>query len=115
MWFDAQKALAEIEGGDKPLSTILMSRLSRVSQRTGSETANSRPNVAVVATGAVEKHEFDKATVRRLPTHPPACAVCGLSDWMVAVTDRTGRRLHVACSKQDRELAQRRPDGRAEP
>lgn len=37
--------------------------------------------------------------VARLPTHPPTCALCGVSEWTVAMTDRAGRELHVACCK----------------
>ena len=33
-----------------------------------------------------------------LPTEPPTCAVCGVADWRVALTEPDGRRLHVACS-----------------
>lgn len=52
MWFDAQKALAEIEGGDMPLSTAPVSQLSQVSQRSCPKTENTPPNVAGVASVA---------------------------------------------------------------
>lgn len=49
MWFDAQKVLAEIEGGDVPLSTAPVSRLSQVSQRSCPKAESPPHNVAGVA------------------------------------------------------------------
>lgn len=34
---------------------------------------------------------------RPLPSHPPTCGICGANDWLVALTDLRGRRLHVSC------------------
>jgi hypothetical protein len=36
--------------------------------------------------------------VRKLPTHPKTCAVCGATDWLVVMTERDGRTVHVRCS-----------------
>lgn len=45
--------------------------------------------------------EIPKATSRPLPAHPPTCGICGASDWLVALTDLRGRRLHVSCWKAE--------------
>ena len=37
-------------------------------------------------------------TAANLPAAPPVCAVCGVADWTVSLTEPDGRRLHVACS-----------------
>lgn len=37
----------------------------------------------------------------RLPTHPPSCAICGMAEWTVAMTDRRGRKVHVSCWKRE--------------
>lgn len=46
-------------------------------------------------------HPESPAARRRadLPVHPPTCAVCGVQEWTVAMTDRSGRKLHVSCWK----------------
>lgn len=36
-----------------------------------------------------------------LPTHPPTCATCGVTDWKVTMTTRDGRKLHVSCWKME--------------
>lgn len=41
----------------------------------------------------------DGRTVRQLPTHPATCAICGVADWFVCMTDMQGRTLHVCCWK----------------
>jgi uncharacterized protein YbaR (Trm112 family) len=35
---------------------------------------------------------------RVLPAHPKTCAVCGVSDWLVTMTERDGKTVHVGCS-----------------
>lgn len=39
----------------------------------------------------------DGRPVRALPTHPATCALCGRTEWTVAMTDMRGRALHVSC------------------
>ena len=34
----------------------------------------------------------------RLPTRPNTCAVCGVADWHVSMTEKDGSTVHVACS-----------------
>lgn len=38
---------------------------------------------------------------RMLPTRPATCAICGGSDWTVAMTDWQDRPLHVGCLKAE--------------
>jgi hypothetical protein len=35
---------------------------------------------------------------RPLPTHPKTCAVCGKAEWLVTMTERDGKTVHVQCS-----------------
>lgn len=83
MWFDVQKALAEIEGGDMPLSTVPVSRLSQVSQRSGPKVEIPPPNVAVVARVAVPLVQKQKSEspaqgdMQARETFPHGCSTAG--------------------------------------
>lgn len=47
------------------------------------------------------KLDRDGKPIRTLPTDPATCAICGLADWHVGMTDRQGRTLHVMCWKAE--------------
>ena len=87
-----------------------MNRMSSTGQTDKTENAVASPPVAsgpekariVTFPSALSPPPPDSLAagkVARLPTHPPTCAVCGASDWTVALTNRTGRKLHVSCWK----------------
>lgn len=109
-------AISKAGRGSMPFPTGIA---SQVSQRFNVEKApkNHRHSAVVASRGkpSSEDGAADKTPARSHPSQLPKCAVCGLSDWTVALTDKNGRQLHVFCSKQDRELARPRPNGRAKP
>jgi hypothetical protein len=89
MWFDANAALASLEG---PFSKS--DATAKVGQPIINEQkieASRRPMSAPSLSPRLA------ARVNHLPDVPPQCAVCGMSDWTVAVTLADGRKLHVIC------------------
>jgi len=89
-----------------------MNRTNSTGQADKTENAGGVPSVSfgpeaariVTFPSALSPPPPDSLTARkvaRLPTYPPTCAVCGTTDWTVAITDLTGRNLHVSCWKAD--------------
>lgn len=120
MKFDAYAALSQLraegEGrairatGAIPLAPNSMNRMNSTGQTGKTENAVASPPVAsgpekariVTFPSALSPPPPDSLAagkVARLPKHPPTCAVCGASDWTVALTNRTRRKLHVSCWK----------------
>lgn len=130
MLFDVQAALSDIlnsppapcDSRDFRDSTGAKSQQSQP-QEGGrkSPTGLSETQSAPVATPATPATNFQKsAPVSRMSRvsqpqasapPPPTCAVCGKSDWLVAVTDINRRTMHVACWKAD-QARQREKDDR---
>ena len=52
-----------------------------------------------------------KPAPSHLPTQPNTCAVCGVADWHVSMTERDGSSVHVACSTIRAERRARAVDG----
>ena len=115
MLFDVKSALAEIladtrarDSCDFSESAASKSRKSQESQPAPSEARQDAQRSPRVATPLRSREsqaritETESIPFNNLPTHPPACAACGLSDWTVAVTDKDGRRLHVFCWQRER-------------
>ena len=101
MWFDARAKLAEI-AGDTPATSVTtatqptpVSQMSRVSQAPLAQKPALR--VAGGAGVATPLTETARARMAALPTAPPTCAACGVSEWQVSITDAKRRTLHVAC------------------
>ena len=89
MWFDASAALAGLED---PLST------NDTTVEVGQPILNRQEMDAIRRpASAPSLSPRLSAKVNQLPGTPPQCAVCGMSDWTVAVTLADGRKLHVIC------------------
>lgn len=120
MKFDAYAALSQLraEGGGRairatgaiPLAPNSMGSMNSTGQTGKTENAGAAPPVApsaenariVTFSSALSPPPPDSLAagkVARLPKHPPTCSVCGVSDWAVALTNRTRRKLHVSCWK----------------
>jgi hypothetical protein len=108
MWFDPHAKLTEITGQPPATAEATATQpqagrpVSQLSQ--APEAGNQAPRVAVVASVATPSHSKPDPAApwaskgRRLPTTPKTCAVCGKSDWLVTMTERDGRTVHVGCS-----------------
>lgn len=80
-------------GGFWPLASAEVVATIQTSNPEGDKT----PRVAEVASVAMPLTDAARARVAALPTAPPTCAVCGVADWHVSLTDARRRTLHVAC------------------
>jgi hypothetical protein len=120
MWFDARAALERIGGQERPEPATKGQRDSQNSQnsqgcksRDTPQAQRDRGQFAEFAGFAtpLPQHPFSKPSGRDtceipeaarkraavFPTEPATCAVCGVADWQVSMTDTDGRRLHVPC------------------
>ena len=89
MWFDASAAMANLEG-----SVSESDATEEVEQPILNRWETDATHQPVTASSLSPRLA---AKVNHLPDAPPQCAVCGTSDWTVAVTLADGRRLHVIC------------------
>lgn len=92
MWFDANAALAALETKQKETPAPAVS-ISSMQER-------AKPAVSI-SHGPKGLPERLAKKVAALPNTPPQCAVCGQSDWTVALTTPSGLRLHVICAGSD--------------
>lgn len=98
MWFDVQSALKEILNNSPAVGPAdCDSRDSRDSLGHESQESQESQHRQSPQSGSVSPQ------AKKLPTHPPICASCGVGDWTVAVTDENGRKLHVPCWKREQE------------
>lgn len=89
MWFDANAALASLEEPSSKLDATAQVGQPIINKQ--KMDASRRPASAPSLSPRLS------AKVNHLPDEPPQCAVCGISDWTVAVTLADGRKLHVIC------------------
>jgi hypothetical protein len=119
MWFDARAALARFEGGAHPAPETHDRLNSLNSQSPAVQPRNltaqpAPPQFAGFAGFArpqraetVPMTERVKARAAALPFAPRTCALCGLADWQVSLTDTKRRTLHVACWRAEQEARER--------
>lgn len=119
MLFDVQAALADVLA-DKPANPANPAKqkpqLADLAGLAGGQAAISAPASAPAPCpsrhdyppGAIvhlsrhrPKVDGDGRPVRVLPTHPATCAICGIADWLVGMTDMQGRTLHARCWKAE--------------
>ncbi len=92
MWFDASAALASLEGSVSESDATVGVGQPILNRQKMDPYSRSIPAPSLSPRLA--------AKVNHLPDAPPQCAVCGTSDWTVAVTLADGSRLHVICGEK---------------
>ena len=100
MRFDPHAFLAQLGGGDVPPPDPAP-RVAQVARVARPEARQPALRVASVATVAVPLSDRARARAAALPSSSPTCAACGVADWMVAVTEKDGRTLHVSCMRTE--------------
>lgn len=98
MWFDVKAALANLDPA--PSDTGHVAEVADVARPSAMELFPANvAKVAEVATPSGRETHGGKQTA--LPSTPDVCAVCGIADWTVSLTEPDGRKLHVKCWKAE--------------
>lgn len=93
MWFDARTHLAQIASNPSETSASQDSIARCVSQ----VSQVSQPLEVLGPVFRVACNSGIAARSAALRNLPPTCAACGVADWLVALTEKDGRTLHVSC------------------
>ena len=99
MWFDPRKALAATPS--QKTGTDPGPDANRAIRANPSGPISMISMISTPPAADVRNPLWSEATRRaveyRRTLTPPTCARCGVTDWLVSITEPDGRKLHVTC------------------